>query len=63
LLEATRQQLEKTASAKRKAKPEKIGSRVGQAQGVEFDLRTQADDQQQRILNRIAEKNVAMKPN
>jgi transposase len=29
LLELTRQQLEKTASAKRKAKPEKIGSRVG----------------------------------
>ena len=29
LLAATRQQLEKTATAKRKAKPEKIGSRVG----------------------------------
>ena len=29
LLTATRQQLEKTAAAKRKAKPEKIGSRVG----------------------------------
>jgi transposase len=33
------------------------------SQGVEFDLHSQADDQQQIILNLIAGKNVAMKPN